>query len=312
MASYPKVSLLRCGFLSPPATKFLADAKDGDKLTMPSMAFLIHHPASDSKIVFDLSIRKDLTKYHPGLQKHLQTRHPLSSENDVKSALARGGLAASDVDFVIMSHVHWDHVGTPSDFPNATFIAGPLTGKLLRNELGADLYNPFFEADLLPVERTVELPGTPTPTPTPTITSTDERGPVFDSKHGWYWQKIPPIANAIDMFNDGTIYIVDAPGHVPGHLNALVRIRHDQWVYLAADSCHHPRIFSGETDFGSWKDERGRMATIHKDLEAARRTLNVMRTLEKDGFRGTSVEVVLAHDGDWEKNHIHNSFPRHL
>lgn len=269
---------------------------------MPSMAFLIQHPSSGSKVVFDLSIRKDLTKYHPGLQKHLKTRHPLSSEDDVKSALALGNVDASDIDYVIMSHVHWDHVGTPSDFASATFIAGHNTWKLLRNEMGPDLYNPFFEADLLPTDRTVELPSTPS----------SNTGEIFDEIRGWSWRSLPPIPNAIDMFNDGTVFIVDSPGHLPGHLNALVRIAIDKWVYLAADACHHMRIFNGETDFGSWKDEKGRTATIHKDVEAAYQTLDMMRKLKSGGLNGVPVEVVLAHDGEWEKARAHSFFPNHL
>ncbi|OAP59379.1 hypothetical protein AYL99_06677 [Fonsecaea erecta] len=300
--SYPTVSPLRCGYLSPPASKFLADAKEGEKLTMPSMAFLIQHPASKSKIVFDLSIRKDLTKYHPGLQKHLKTRNPLSSQDDVKSALALGNVDVSQIDFVIMSHVHWDHVGTPSDFTSAIFIAGHNTGKLLRNEMGPDLANPFFEPDLLPADRTIELPATPS----------SKAGEVFDEVRGWHWQPMSPIQNVIDMFNDGTVYIVDSPGHLPGHLNALVRVAVDKWVYLAADACHHMRIFNGETDFGSWKDDKGRTATIHKDLEAAYKTLNIMRMLRRDGLNGIPVEIVLAHDGEWQERNSDKFFPNHL
>jgi glyoxylase-like metal-dependent hydrolase (beta-lactamase superfamily II) len=300
--AYPTVSPLRCGYLSPPASKFLADAPDGEKLTMPSMAFLVQHPASKSKIVFDLSIRKDLTKYHPGLQAHLKTRVPLDSENDVKSALALGEMDTSEINFVIVSHVHWDHTGTPSDFTSATFIAGHNTGKLLRNEMGADFYNPFYEPDLLPADRTIELPAVPT----------SEKGEVFDKTHDWYWRRLLPIQHAIDMFNDGTIFIVDSPGHLPGHLNLLVRAAADKWIYLAADACHHMRIFKGETDFGTWLDENGRAVTIHKDLDAAYKTLGVMRELQKNGLNGVPVDVILAHDGEWEKRKAAHFFPHHL
>jgi len=97
----------------------------------------------------------------------------------------------------------------------AIFIAGNSTAKLLCNELGPDLYNPCFEADLLPSDRTIELLATPT--------STAESGHIFEPKHGWYWQRKALIAHAVDMFNDGTIYISNAPGQVPGHLNALIK-----------------------------------------------------------------------------------------
>ena len=290
-STYPTVSPLKCGFLSPPASKFISDARLDEKMT------------SNSKIVFDLSIRKDLTKYHPGLQKHIATRDPLSSENDVRSALALGGLPVEEIDYVIVSHIHWDHVGTPGDFTRATFIAGHNTGKLLRNEMGPDLANPYYEPDLLPAERTIELPATP---------SAGGNTGVFNSERGWHWSSKQPLTDVIDMFNDGTMYIVDSPGHVPGHLNALIRVAQDKWVYLAADACHHARIFKGEVDFGSWTDEQGRKAWIHKDIDAAYRTLGIMRRLRDEGLDGVPVEVILAHDGEWEKNNAVHFFPNHL
>ncbi|KAL7943372.1 Metallo-hydrolase/oxidoreductase [Trichoderma barbatum] len=300
--TYATVSPLKCGYLSPPAYKFVADAKDGEKMTMPSMAFLIQHPATKSKIVFDLSIRKDLTKYHPGLQKHIATRDPLSSEDDVRSALALGGCDSAEIDYVIVSHIHWDHVGTPSDFPNATFICGHNTDKLLNNQMGEDLYNPYYEPDLLPKDRTIELPAVPS----------QAEGEVFEPERGWRWQSKHDIPHAIDMFNDGSIYIINSPGHVPGHLNALVRVAADKWVYLAADACHHARIFNGETDFGAWKDDKGRTVTIHKDLDAAYKTLSMMQRLQREGLEGSPVEVVLAHDGEWQENNARFFFPNHI
>jgi len=303
VSSYPTVSPLKCGFLSPPAYKFVPDAKDGEKLTMPSMAFLIQHPSTNSKIVFDLSLRKDLTKYHPGLQKHIATRDPLSSENDVKSALAQGGLPAQDINYVIVSHIHWDHVGTPGDFTKATFISGHHTAALLKNEMGPDLANPFYEPDLLPADSTIELPAIP---------SAGGSKAVFDKKFGWHWSSRGPVPDVIDMFNDGTIYIVNSPGHVPGHLNVLVRIAENKWVYLAADACHHAKIFKGDVDFGSWKDDKGRTVTIHKDLDAAHKTLGIMRQLRDEGLEGIPVEVVLAHDGEWETANAKYFFPNHL
>ncbi|KAH8797955.1 beta-lactamase-like protein [Xylogone sp. PMI_703] len=299
---YPTVSPLSCGYLSPPAWKFLSDAAPDAKLTMPSLSFLIQHPTTGANVVFDLSIRKDLTKYHPGLQKHIETRHPLSSENDVKSALALGNMACGDVNYVIMSHIHWDHVGTPSDFENATFVVGAGTGRLLRNEMGEDLFNPFFEKDLLPAERTVELP------------QTEEvvRGKVFDPVHDWRWESVGRIPYAVDMFNDEMVYIVHSPGHVPGHLNMLVRISDQKWVYLAADACHHARILKGDAEFGSWENERGKRVTIHHDLRAAHKTLDIMRQMQKDGLNGVEVEIILAHDGEWEKKNADSFFPSHL
>lgn len=44
---------------------------------------------------------------------------------------------------------------------------------------------------------------------------------------------------AIDYFKDGSFYLLSAPGHAVGHINALARTTEDSFIYLAGDSFHH-------------------------------------------------------------------------
>ncbi|KAL0564149.1 hypothetical protein V5O48_017902 [Marasmius crinis-equi] len=46
--------------------------------------------------------------------------------------------------------------------------------------------------------------------------------------------------SAIDFFNDGSFYIIDMPGHCPGHIVALARVKPDSFLLLGGDTCHHP------------------------------------------------------------------------
>ena len=47
------------------------------------------------------------------------------------------------------------------------------------------------------------------------------------------------------MFNDGSFYLLDAPGHTIGHICALARTtigqngESDTFIFMGADSCHH-------------------------------------------------------------------------
>ena len=45
---------------------------------------------------------------------------------------------------------------------------------------------------------------------------------------------------AIDFFGDGSLYFLDAPGHAVGHINALARTSTDSFIFMGADSFHHP------------------------------------------------------------------------
>ena len=119
-----KISALEGGHLTLPERLLVTDADPEKKSTVPSLSFLIQHPSKsqdgnqkNQNIVFDLGVKRDLKGYMPAMQAHIANRQPVVTSPDVADALRKEGLdPAKDIDYVIMSHVHWDHVGTPADF----------------------------------------------------------------------------------------------------------------------------------------------------------------------------------------------------
>ncbi|PMD26872.1 Metallo-hydrolase/oxidoreductase [Hyaloscypha hepaticicola] len=288
--NYVTVHALSAGSLTLPEHLFMQPSVGGASNTVPSLAFLIqHYDTKTSKlerILFDLGLRKDLKQYPVPLQEYLESRQPLITEPDVSDSLAAGGLKPDDIDYVILSHVHWDHVGMPSDFKSSQFIVGSGSLALLelgRNPLPAES-NSYFEADLLPVEMTTELPGVHQ------VTDAEKRGLFSDVR----WKKLGTLPNVIDVFSDGSLYLVDSPGHLDGHLNLLARLGPRKLLYLAGDACHDRRIMRGELEIGMWKNLHGEQCCVHVDKEATLKTIELIARLEKMG-----VEVVLAHDSEW-------------
>ena len=49
---------------------------------------------------------------------------------------------------------------------------------------------------------------------------------------------IATFSAAHDFF-DGSLYLIDTPGHMPGHLGALAHTGNDEWVFMGGDCCHH-------------------------------------------------------------------------
>jgi hypothetical protein len=139
----------------PPRTSLRPSIPQGARKTVPSLFFLIRHQPTSTNLIFDLGLRRDRTQYPSPIQKHLLTREPLSTEPDVKASIEKGGFSLEEIHFVILSHLHWDHIGTPSDFTKSTFIVGPGSLDLLRH--GGDVSktgsHSHFERDLLPTER---------------------------------------------------------------------------------------------------------------------------------------------------------------
>lgn len=293
------VHALGAGHLTIPERFFVTPFDPEAKTTVPSLSFLVQHKNANGKItriVFDLGMRRDLKLYPEVLQGHLSSRGPISTEPDVVASLAKGGLKQTDIDYVIFSHVHYDHVGFPKDFtnPETRFLVGNgaldlLSGKTQLN-LGKHM---VFESDLLDSERTVELPS-------PEDTSV---------KSEYSWTPLSSFPHAIDFFNDGSVYIVNAPGHLPGHINLLCRISSNptKFVCLAGDACHDIRLFRRERDIATWTDDEGRYCCIHVDIAQTKETLSRLYEASSEGLalegerEKAHVEVIFAHDFAWEE-----------
>lgn len=260
--TYVTVSALQGGFLTLPERLFITNADEEKRATVPSLSFLIQHPSQGSatKLLFDLGLKRDLSGYATSQQNHISQRQPVSLSPDVRDSLAAGGLdAEKDIDKVILSHVHWDHVGTSSDFAKAQFIVGAGTIHVLEHGAGPHYPADIFNKDELPLDRTFELP--------PADESTKAAAAEKQTGHSW-----KPFANfpaTVDFFDDGSVYVIDTPGHLLGHVNLLARIGKHKWVFLGGDCCHDTRILSGESGIAMYDDGRGGQRSVHMDTHAA-------------------------------------------
>lgn len=129
-------------------------------------------------------------------------------------------IRSTDIEAIIWSHNHFDHIGDPSTFPSTTtLIVGPGIPS-------------------------TSCPGWPH-NPDASVLDSDIQGRVlreisFDNETPL---KIGRF-DALDFFGDGSFYLLDAPGHAVGHLCALARTTAEpaSFVFLGADACHHPGV----------------------------------------------------------------------
>jgi hypothetical protein len=103
------VHALSCGHFTLPEYQFVHPVSRDARKSVPSLAFLIQHQDLSTgkvvRIVFDLGLRRDIKKYAVPIQKHVETRQPMTTDPDVTKSLARGGLVPADIDYVVYSHV---------------------------------------------------------------------------------------------------------------------------------------------------------------------------------------------------------------
>ncbi|KAG9312958.1 beta-lactamase-like protein [Chiua virens] len=271
--AYIDVSALEAGNITLPIDQFIADTEP-EFVTCPSLAFLLRHSKTGFQMVFDLGTRRDFEGYPPALQKRIQNFgfSPIVNQN-VAESLERGGVPPDEVDAVIVSHLHWDHIGDHTPFTKASFIVGEECREQLANGYPK---NPdaVVSSTAIPVERA-----------------------RFISKSDLN-TSVGPYPRALDFFGDGSLYIIDAPGHIAGHINVLARTSaNGSWILLAGDSAHDWRIVTGEKAFACVMDAMtGHTRCImHADKDAAEENLKRVRAL----LQVPKVQVLIAHDVPW-------------
>jgi glyoxylase-like metal-dependent hydrolase (beta-lactamase superfamily II) len=135
---------------------------------------------------------------------------------DVISRLTEKGFNATEIDALVLSHSHFDHIGDMDSLPRTTqVICGPGTLKAMRpgypkNE-HSEWWSKWFEE-----REFLELPSTDIKDKWNSATGSKLNSKNTDMK----WQTLACYDNALDGFGDGSFWIVDTPG-VSGSVNTL-------------------------------------------------------------------------------------------
>ncbi|KAF9554723.1 Metallo-hydrolase/oxidoreductase [Agrocybe pediades] len=271
--AYCNVSALEAGLIKLPDEMFITKATPGKVTLAPSLSFLLEHSETKKKVVFDLGIRKDYHNYPPVIVDWIKSTYPVEVEKDVFDSLKEGGLQPGDIDYVCLSHCHWDHTGDTTPFTKSKFVVGGACQTILQEPYPKNSKG-RFAFDLLPEGRTEFLDPSS-------------------------WNPIGPFPRALDFYGDGSFYIIDAPGHLAGHINALARTSADGgWIYLAGDSAHHRNLITLESEIAVGHPGHVH-SCAHEDKEAAQE--HILRINKLMGL--PRVQVLLAHDEPWYSKH---------
>lgn len=268
--AYCTISALEAGVLNLHLPMFLDNAPPGSVIEVPSLSFLLCHSKNDKKFIFDLGIRKDLENFPPSVQARNNAFFQATVAQDVTESLAKGGLTPADIDTVCISHCHWDHVGDTKPFINAEFVVGAASASLFRPGYPEDP-NSGFSRDLLPVGRT--------------------RFVEFDEQS----EHLGPFPQTLDFYGDGSLYITNAAGHLPGHIIVIARTSPDTWILLGGDSAHHWNLITGEAQIADGHPG----GCAHLDRSAAESNIQRIREF----WMLPRTRVIIAHDELWYKEH---------
>jgi glyoxylase-like metal-dependent hydrolase (beta-lactamase superfamily II) len=128
---------------------------------------------------------------------------PPSPKVSLVEQLAQLKLTPEQIKFVGISHYHGDHIGQAASFPGATLLIGKGDWDALTAEKPAQGVNPA------PVAHWISGGG-----------------------------KSEAVPRDKDVFGDGTVVMLDMPGHTPGHHSLLVKLKTKGNVLLSGDLVH--------------------------------------------------------------------------
>jgi glyoxylase-like metal-dependent hydrolase (beta-lactamase superfamily II) len=130
--------------------------------------------------------------------------NPNAPKVGIVQRLAEVGVKPEQVKWVGISHFHQDHTGQLSPFANATL----LIGKGDWDGINAK----------------------------PPMAGANAAG--FKDWMGSTTRKVEPLTADKNVFGDGSVMVIRTPGHTPGHMSALVRLRSGKSYLLTGDAAH--------------------------------------------------------------------------
>ena len=134
---------------------------------------------------------------------------PTAPKQSLLDLLGQLKVTRTQVKYVGISHYHGDHTGQASQFPQATLLIGKGDWDVVSDPKQTQLAAPFAH---------------------------------WTSGEG----KVEPVTGDKDVFGDGTVVMLDTPGHTPGHHSLLVRLKDMGNVLLTGDLAHfHENYDSG-------------------------------------------------------------------
>jgi N-acyl homoserine lactone hydrolase len=202
-AQHPKsvrLYVFDAGTLNIPDTSPYQLKKEQLATSMMSVpCFLIAHPKGN--LIWDTGAIPD-SSFKPGgpapMLRYATGTKPLAAQ------LADAGYAPTDIDYLALSHYHWDHVGNANLFASATWL-------------------------VTKAERDVMFNDSPSARTEPANYSTLRKS-----------KTVILTKNDYDVFGDGTVVIKAAPGHSPGHQVLYVKLAKTGPIVLSGDLYHYP------------------------------------------------------------------------
>jgi glyoxylase-like metal-dependent hydrolase (beta-lactamase superfamily II) len=165
---------------------------------------------------------------------------PVAPKVSLVDLLGKLELKPENIKYVGISHYHGDHIGQVASFAKSTLLIG-------KSDWDA-------------------------------LTDPAKKQAMANPANFASWisggSKVEPVPGDKDVFGDGTVVMLNTPGHTPGHHSLLVKLQQTGYVLLTGDLVHFRENYDGNgvpqfnTDRGDTLASLDRFKKIAANLKA--------------------------------------------
>ncbi len=202
-----EINFLRCGSATIPECLAVRGSFSVAPRLLVHSAVLIRHP--QATFLFDSGLCTNID--HFLLDQSFIFQKTLGNfvlEQPLKQHLRHYNITTQEIDFILLSHLHWDHVAGIPDLPDVPLKVHRIEYEEARQGLfdqGRGLVRRLMGRN--PIELF------------------DLTGPAYMG-----------FRNSYDLFGDGSLILVPLPGHTRGQIGLFVHSAADQSYFLIADA----------------------------------------------------------------------------
>jgi glyoxylase-like metal-dependent hydrolase (beta-lactamase superfamily II) len=208
--------------------------------------YLARHPGV-GRILIDAGLHPSVAREPRDNLGRFSGRHYRVEESkDIVSLLRKRRLVPTDIDVVVLTHLHEDHASAIEAFPQAKFVVSATEWKAAtggpRVRLQGYIRSHYdYAFDFA------------------TVDFDDERVESYG-----------PFGRTFDLFGDGSVRLAYTPGHSAGHMSVILRPPRRDFVVIG-DAAYDWKQFNGETEPTMLADEHNWRRSL-RELQAFRRT----------------------------------------
>jgi glyoxylase-like metal-dependent hydrolase (beta-lactamase superfamily II) len=193
-----RIYALDCGRIEIDLSRFAqGDEYAGRTMNLVVGVFLIRHPQGD--LMWDAGLPD---AFNDPENEEAKNRPDMSVPFTLASQLEALDLAVEDIEYLSLSHSHFDHLGNANLFADSTFLVDKDERTHMFRDEARSNANTFGAYSALEESETIQ----------------------FDGDY--------------DVFGDGTVMILAMPGHTPGHTVLQVKLPQTGPVLLSGDLYH--------------------------------------------------------------------------